>query len=50
MQSKWAQFSGFLKNIIESANVWINVLDEKKNVVIWNKEAERISGYSKEGF
>ena len=48
MQSKWDQFSRFLKNIIESANVWINVLDEKRNVVIWNKEAERISGYSKE--
>jgi PAS domain S-box-containing protein len=38
----------FLDSVIETANVWLNVLDEKANVVIWNKAAEEISGYSRE--
>jgi PAS domain S-box-containing protein len=37
-----------LESTIEDANVWVNVLDERKNVVIWNKAAETISGYSRE--
>ena len=28
--------------------MWLDVLDEKANVVIWNKAAEKISGYSRE--
>ena len=39
--------SQFLEAIIENANVWLNVLDERKNVVMWNKAAETISGYSR---
>ena len=35
----------FRENIIKNANVWINVLDDKKNVLIWNKAAEKLSGY-----
>jgi len=38
----------FLNLVIDSANVWLNVLDEKGNVLIWNKAAESISGYSRE--
>jgi len=38
----------FLDSVIDSANVWLNVLDEKANVVIWNRAAEEISGYSRE--
>ena len=38
----------FLETIIENASVWINVLDNDNNVVIWNKAAEIISGYSRE--
>ncbi|RQG88814.1 PAS domain S-box protein [Natrarchaeobius halalkaliphilus] len=34
--------------IIRSANVWINVLDESGNVVVWNETAEAISGYASE--
>jgi PAS domain S-box-containing protein len=37
-----------LESIIENANVWLDVLDEKANVVLWNKAAEVISGYSRE--
>jgi PAS domain S-box-containing protein len=40
--------SQFLETIIENANVWLNVLDNKNNVVTWNKAAEVISGYSRE--
>jgi len=40
------RLSQFQKNIIESANVWLDVLDNKTNVVVWNKAAEKISGYS----
>ena len=36
----------FQENVIHNANVWIDVLDEKANVVIWNEAAERMSGYS----
>jgi PAS domain S-box-containing protein len=38
----------FLDSVIDTANVWMDVLDEKANVVIWNKAAEEISGYSRE--
>ena len=38
----------FLDSLIDNADVWLNVLDENANVVIWNKAAERISGYKKE--
>lgn len=35
-------------SIVESANIWLNVLDTQLNIVLWNKVAERISGYSRE--
>ncbi len=42
------QLSQFLEGVIESTNIWLDVLDEKANVVLWNKAAEEISGYSRE--
>ncbi len=42
------RLSQFQESIIDNASIWLNVLDEKSNVVIWNKAAERISGYSRE--
>ena len=36
----------FLEAVIDNANTWIDVLDENANVLIWNKAAEMISGYS----
>jgi PAS domain S-box-containing protein len=42
------QLSQFLDSVIDNANVWLNVLDGKANVVMWNKAAEEISGYSRE--
>lgn len=38
----------FQESVIDDANVWLDVLDENANVIIWNKAAEQISGYSKE--
>ena len=34
--------------VIENADIWLNVLNEKAEVVIWNNAAEKISGYSRE--
>jgi len=42
------QLSQFQESIIDNANVWLDVLDVDHNVLIWNKAAEAISGYSKE--
>ncbi|RLF50847.1 MAG: hypothetical protein DRN11_03900, partial [Thermoplasmata archaeon] len=47
-QEKIKELNKYLESIIENANVWIDVLDEKGNVVIWNKAAEEISGYKRE--
>ncbi|RME75213.1 MAG: PAS domain S-box protein [Chloroflexi bacterium] len=38
----------FRETIIDDANVWIDVLDADGNVILWNKAAEQISGYSRE--
>jgi len=42
------QLSQYLESIIDNADVWLSVLDENANVTLWNKAAERISGYSRE--
>jgi PAS domain S-box-containing protein len=42
------RLSQFLEVSIDNANVWFDVLDEKANVLVWNKAAEMISGYTKE--
>ena len=47
-QEELKKLNKFLESIIENANVWIDVLDEKGNVIIWNKAAEEISGYKAE--
>ncbi len=41
------KLSQYLESVIDNANVWLDVLDEKGNVVIWNKAAEQISGYTR---
>jgi len=48
VEIEMSKLNQFLKNIIENANIWLNVLDEKSNVVIWNRAAEQISGYSRD--
>jgi PAS domain S-box-containing protein len=36
----------FQESIIINAKLWMTFLDKKSNVVIWNKAAEEITGYS----
>lgn len=36
-----------LERVVETADVWINTLDLEARVVLWNREAERISGYGR---
>lgn len=38
----------FREKIIDGANIWLSVFDEDGKVLIWNKEAEEVSGYSRE--
>ena len=47
-EREFPRLNQFLQTIIDNANVWLDVLDEKANVVIWNNAAEVISGYSRE--
>jgi PAS domain S-box-containing protein len=42
------KLSQFQETVIDNANVWLDVLDENCNVLIWNRAAERLSGYSRE--
>jgi len=42
------QLNQLRDSVIENANVWLNVLDRNANVVIWNKAAESISGFSRD--
>ncbi len=42
------QLSLFRESIIDNADIWLNVLDINSNVILWNKAAEKISGFSKE--
>lgn len=38
----------FQNKIIDTAMVWINLLDKEGNITLWNRAAELISGYSRE--
>ncbi|MXV64452.1 PAS domain S-box protein [Natronorubrum sp. JWXQ-INN-674] len=45
---EFRELSQFRDAIIQSANVWINALDETGTVTLWNEAAEEISGYTAE--
>jgi PAS domain S-box-containing protein len=38
----------FQNKVIDTAVVWVNLLDLKGNVILWNRAAELVSGYSRE--
>ncbi|WP_135609708.1 PAS domain-containing sensor histidine kinase [Methanococcoides sp. AM1] len=44
---KICNLTQFQQTVIENADIWLNVLNENAEVVIWNKAAEKISGYSR---
>lgn len=48
MEDELRRLSKFRESVIDNAHVWLDVLDEKGNVVVWNKAAELLSGYSRE--
>lgn len=37
----------FQRIILDSTAMWLNMLDKDANVIMWNKAAEKISGYNK---
>ncbi len=41
------RLSQFRESIIDNIDVWLDVLDEEANILVWNKTAEEISGYSR---
>jgi PAS domain S-box-containing protein len=45
-QLAYRSISEFNEGIISNANVWLAVLDSKGTILVWNKAAEEISGYS----
>ncbi|WP_148861103.1 sensor domain-containing diguanylate cyclase [Marinobacter fonticola] len=42
------ELSQFRESVIDNANIWIQVFDPDGNIVVWNKAAELISGYTKD--
>ncbi|MCW8890116.1 MAG: PAS domain S-box protein [Sedimenticola sp.] len=42
------ELNRFQKTILENADVWLAVYDAQGDIAIWNKTAQRISGYSRE--
>ena len=46
VEGELGKLSQFREGIIDNANVWLDVIDENANIVVWNKAAEVISGYS----
>lgn len=47
-QADIQNLSLFRESIIDNASVWINVIDPSARITIWNKAAEKISGYSRD--
>ncbi len=47
-RSELSLLNQFQESVIDNASIWINVLDPSANVVVWNKAAEQISGYTRE--
>ena len=38
----------YLESVVDNAHVWLNVLDKEGNILLWNKAAEAISGFTRE--
>ncbi len=41
------RLSQFRESIIDNVSAWLDVIDEEANVLVWNKAAEELSGYSR---
>lgn len=47
-EAEIARLNEFRQNVIDSANVWVTVADADGRVLLWNRAAERSSGYPRE--
>ncbi len=47
-QQQYRSMSEFNEYIVSNANVWLAVLDDSGTIIVWNKAAEKISGYPAE--
>ncbi|OPY36085.1 MAG: sensory histidine kinase AtoS [Methanoregula sp. PtaU1.Bin051] len=45
-QMEYRSLSEFNESIVTNANVWLTVLDANGTIVVWNRAAEEISGYT----
>ena len=45
-QSQYRDLNEFNQGIVSNANVWLSVLDAKGKILVWNRAAEEISGYT----
>ncbi len=48
LSSRVRELNEFNRRLIELADVWINVVDTDGRILLWNNEAERISGYTRD--
>jgi PAS domain S-box-containing protein len=48
LENRIYRLNQFHQSILDNANVWLSVFDEMGNVLIFNRAAEEISGYSRE--
>jgi PAS domain S-box-containing protein len=46
-QDELSRLSQFRETVIDTADIWLFVTDENNNILIWNRAAEKISGYSR---
>lgn len=47
-KERFKELDQFEKSFNENENIWLSLCDLSSNVVMWNKGAERISGYTKD--
>jgi len=47
-KERLSELLNFQYQMLDTAAIWINMLDENGNVTLWNKAAEQISGYTVE--
>ncbi|MGI5818499.1 MAG: PAS domain S-box protein [Armatimonadota bacterium] len=43
-----ARLNSLLEGIIDNAAVWFSVIDEKRELIVWNRAARQITGYARE--
>ncbi len=47
-EEKILRLSRFQESVIDNAEIWMSVSDINEDVIVWNRAAERISGYTRD--